>query len=124
MSGMYRSDAHPPRRWMWLPLIVAAGLVVAFLIAGLAYGAAAPASAQYPWAGWWFPGWFFIIPVFFLIFFGLRWFFWGGWGWGWGWYQGNYADSPVETLRQRYARGEITKEQFDQMRRDLEASRA
>jgi putative membrane protein len=28
--------------------------------------------------------------------------------------------SPTEILKQRYARGEITKEQFEQMRRDLE----
>jgi putative membrane protein len=29
--------------------------------------------------------------------------------------------SPLEILKQRYARGEITKEQFEQMRRDVEA---
>lgn len=31
------------------------------------------------------------------------------------------GDSALDILRERYARGEITKEQFDQMRRDLEA---
>lgn len=30
-------------------------------------------------------------------------------------------ESPTEILKKRYARGEITKEQFDQMRRDIEA---
>lgn len=30
------------------------------------------------------------------------------------------SDSAIEILRARYARGEITKEQFDQMRKDLE----
>ncbi|MCL5999597.1 MAG: SHOCT domain-containing protein [Chloroflexi bacterium] len=30
-------------------------------------------------------------------------------------------DSPTEILKQRYARGEITKDQFEQMRRDVEA---
>jgi len=29
--------------------------------------------------------------------------------------------TPLELLRERYARGEITREQYDQMRRDLEA---
>lgn len=77
-----------------------------------------PASATYPWL-WWFPfGWFIFIPVFFLIFFAVRWYFWGGWWWGRGWYYG--YDPALDTLRQRFAKGEITKEQYDQMRRDLE----
>ena len=33
---------------------------------------------------------------------------------------GGREDSSVEILRQRYARGEITRDQFDQMRRDLD----
>ncbi|MCL4532255.1 MAG: SHOCT domain-containing protein [Actinobacteria bacterium] len=33
---------------------------------------------------------------------------------------GARENSGLEILRQRYARGEISKEQFDQMRRDLE----
>ena len=35
--------------------------------------------------------------------------------------RGERGDSAIEILRQRYARGEITKEQFDQMRRDIGA---
>ncbi len=31
------------------------------------------------------------------------------------------AESPLDILNKRYARGEITKEQFDEMRRDLNA---
>lgn len=34
----------------------------------------------------------------------------------------NY-DPAIDTLRQRYARGEISKEQFEQMSRDLEQHR-
>jgi putative membrane protein len=30
-------------------------------------------------------------------------------------------ESPLDILKKRYARGEITKEQFDEMRRDLSA---
>jgi putative membrane protein len=57
----------------------------------------------------------------FLIFGVLRWVFWG-WGWrrwGYGGYGGYYAD-PKQILKRRYARGEITKDQFEQMMRDLE----
>jgi putative membrane protein len=32
---------------------------------------------------------------------------------------GDRGESPLDILRQRYARGEITREEFDQMRRDL-----
>jgi putative membrane protein len=31
------------------------------------------------------------------------------------------AESPLDILKKRYARGEITKDQYDQMRRDLQA---
>jgi putative membrane protein len=74
----------------------------------------------YPSFGWWFffPfGFFFFVIV---VFFVSRLVFWPWWGGGWRrryWY--GYGDAH-EILRQRYARGEITKEQFDQMTRDLE----
>jgi putative membrane protein len=121
MSGTYRTDAHPSRRWLWLPVIVAASLIVVAFASWTYYGAQGPAYANGPWL--WFPfGWFLFIPAFFLIFFSLRWFFWGGWGWGWrgGWYGGGYYDPALQMLRERFAKGEITKEQYDQMLRDLE----
>jgi putative membrane protein len=121
MSGAYPVDAHPPRRWMWLPLVFAAALVAVLVGSWLYFGAPGPAYAG-PWPVWWFPfGWFLFIPVIFLVIFSIRWFFWGGWGWGWGW-RGGYYDPALETLRERFARGEITKDQFEQMRRDLQGS--
>jgi putative membrane protein len=69
---------------------------------------------------------FFFFPfgfIFFLffIFFIVRLVFWGGGWWGRGRYRGYYYwGDAKEVLRQRYARGEITKEQFDQMNRDLD----
>ena len=79
--------------------------------------------------GPYYVGPFFFFPFGFLIiilvaFFALRLVFWG-WGWGWrggygrgGWGYGN----AKEILSRRYARGEITKEQFDQMKKDLDES--
>ncbi len=32
------------------------------------------------------------------------------------------SQTPVEVLKARYARGEITREEYDQVRRDLEGS--
>src|SRR5712664_4630616 len=62
-----------------------------------------------------FFGFFWIFAVFWFI----RWAFWPWRGYGprrsW-----RYGDQAYYTLRERYARGEITKEQFDQMTRDLQ----
>ncbi len=69
-----------------------------------------------------FPFGFFIFVFFlFFLFRGLFW-GWGGWGWrGYSMY-GGYHDGAAEILRRRYASGEITKDQFDQMMRDIEQS--
>lgn len=104
-----------------MPVIVIGVLVTVFLVSAFLWGI--PSGTYYgpPFYGWWygapFFGWFFFIPLVFLLFFGLRWFFWRPWGW-----YGSCSDSAVETLRQRFARGEITKEQFEQMSKDLERS--
>ena len=73
---------------------------------------------------------------------------WGAWGWGmgFGWIfmilfwilvvlgivalakwlfstagSGESGKRPLEILKERYARGDITREQYEQMRRDLES---
>ena len=80
-----------------------------------------PPPAQGYYFGYWpfFPlGMLGFFIVLFLIFGVLRWAFWG-WGWRHGGYGGSYAD-PKQILKRRYARGDITKEQFEQMMRDLD----
>src|SRR3989449_1636727 len=70
-----------------------------------------------------FPFGFFIFVFFlFFLFRGLFW-GWGGWGWR-GYYpmDGRYhygPDDAAHIRRRRYASGGITKEQFDQMIRDI-----
>jgi putative membrane protein len=113
---------------------VIGGLVI-LLLAGLIavpflYGLPARPYAYYPFPFFFFPFGFLIFL--FVIFFAVRALFWGlGWGWGWrggysrGYWRGygHYGDAN-EILRQRYARGEISKDQFDQMTRDLKAQDA
>lgn len=78
----------------------------------------------YPFSYGFFPfGLFFGFFWIFAIFWFVRWLFfpwrWGYsrryWGSGWG-----YGDRAYYILRERYARGEITKDQYDQMIRDLQ----
>ena len=71
-----------------------------------------------------FPFGFFI--VIFVLFAAFRFLFWGsGWGrwrrgWGYGYYGGYGYSDALEILNQRYARGEITKEQYEQMKADIQ----
>jgi uncharacterized membrane protein len=71
----------------------------------------------YPWYPFGF-GWIWIPFTFFFLLFALRWFF---WPWRWGYRRGYLTgDDAYCTLRERFARREITREQFDQMSRDLQ----
>lgn len=68
-------------------------------------------------------GWLGGIFLLFIIFGIARWFFWpwrgGGRSGGEGWYRSE-SKSAESILKERYARGEITREQFEQMMRDLQ----
>jgi len=61
-------------------------------------------------------GWLGAIFLIFIIFWIAKWFF---WPWRGG-YPYRYQHNAESILKERYAKGEITKEQFDQMMRDLE----
>lgn len=61
-------------------------------------------------------GWLGGIFVIFLVFWIARWFLWP-WRRG-GWYEYEHR-SAESILKERYARGEITKGQFEEMMRDL-----
>jgi uncharacterized membrane protein len=104
-------------RWFLVPIIVAVGIVAIIVGFGL-YFASTGVHPEY----YWFPFPLFplaLIPVFVLIFFGFR-FFWGGcWGLGRSTY-GRYYDPAIETLRERFAKGEITRQELDQMTQDLQ----
>lgn len=69
----------------------------------------------FPFPFGWLGGIFLVLIIFWIA----RWFF---WPWGRGWYR--YEHRGAESiLKERYAKGEITKEQFQQMMLDLKDGR-
>jgi len=108
--------------------VVVLVVVAALLLVGVVgWGAMHGFAGVGPWWGWRMMGGYGRVGVWpFMLGGGLFWLLVivGGaaliaWLAGQG--QPQSRDSALEILRQRYARGEITKEQFDQMRRDLGA---
>ncbi|OGA72168.1 MAG: electron transporter RnfE [Betaproteobacteria bacterium RIFCSPLOWO2_12_FULL_65_14] len=71
------------------------------------------------WGGWGMGfGWIFMILFWALVILGIlalaRWLFSPGGS-------GGSGRTPLDILKERYARGEIDREQYEQMRRDLES---
>jgi putative membrane protein len=96
-------------------------VLLAVIVASVAVSAVLFAARPAPVAGTYYP-----FPLFFI--FGIFAFFWIArwlifpWRGGWG-YRGRYwryQDESYNLIRERYAKGEITKEQFEQMIRDLQ----
>ena len=113
-----------PMRWMWAGLGVMFVLIGAAAVIAVLYPSPTGGSPN-PMTGYSYDfGWVWgLVGLFFGLFF-LVWIFgriFGGWGWmryryrRWGYYGDEYS-----ILRERYAKGEITKDQFDQMTRDLQ----
>jgi len=118
-----------PFRWLWIVLGIVVFGILAVIVAstiyfGLSLGHAvffAPHVFAFPFFGF---GFVFFGVIIFALFLGLifRSFRWrrGHYSGRWGYYG---YDSAMDSLRQRYARGEITREQFEQMAGDLEKHR-
>ena len=95
-------------------------LIGVAVVVGELYPSAGAASTSGPMFGF---GW--VWNVFGILF--AIWIFSRIFGWGWrgsrryryrGWYPDD--NNAYQIIRERYAKGEITKEQFDQMMRDLQ----
>ncbi len=101
--------------WSMVELLAVIGVSIALSF----YLAHRPQGAfYYPF---FFPfhfGWLGGIFLAFLIFLVLRWLF---WPWIWNYRaDSRYRDDAQKILRERYVKGEITKEQFEQIMHDLE----
>ena len=119
-TSEYRSW-HPGRFFLWGFIAV---LALIGTVAALGFLFFRPAVATYYPYGYGFFPFGFLFPLFFVFaaFWVIRWVFfpwrsgysrryWGGW---------SHGDPAYYILRERYARGEITKDQYDQMMRDLQ----
>jgi putative membrane protein len=118
------------RRWAIIGISVFAILVAATILSGLFLFPRVTRTPFYYFFPFFPFGFFFFAFLWIFIIFGvLRWFFWWPWGWGyrrrWGYYwgRGYYGDDAYQILRERYAKGEITKDQFEQMSQDLDDQR-
>ena len=113
----------------WAIFALVALVVIGIFVTPFLWGyygmmpAAATTHYPFPFFGWFLFPFGFLIFLF-VIFFAVRWlvFPWRGYYRGGRGNWGNWG-SPEEILRRRYARGDITKDQFDQMMRDLEQHR-
>src|SRR5438094_9045971 len=97
-------------------------LIGVAIVIGLIVRAIVGPSAGFGYFPFFFFPFGFFIFVFFLFFL-FRGLFWGWGGWGWRGYpmygRSGYHDGAAEILRRRYASGELTKDQFDRMLRDI-----
>jgi len=125
---MDNQQLHTHKHFFAWGIVALVSVIAIFATIGLVlfyYPPAAPAGVVYYYPFWGarlFFGLFFVFALFWF----LRWAFWG-WGWrcrraywGGGYGYWRHRDGSYYILRERYARGEITKEQYDQMMRDLD----
>jgi putative membrane protein len=110
--------------YWFLGLLIAVVLVI--FVGSVMFQSFMPGFSGYRYG--FFPFGFFFFPFGFILVILLissvfRWAFWPRW-WGGGYRRGywGYSADAFEILRERYARGEISKEQFDQMMQDLQKS--
>jgi putative membrane protein len=110
-----------PFRWIWISVGI---IFLAFLVTGFVYvvyrGFVLGQSLfVFPFVGFGlFTGLFSLLLILLVVGLVARMIF---RPWRRGWYGPGYRryDPAMQQLRERYARGEITKEQFDQMSNDL-----
>jgi putative membrane protein len=128
-SGVYgpNNDGHFPdaarRTRFWIILVLGIAIVATIFLLFLVFYPAtlgAGSSGPRPYIGYW-GGFFLVFLLVWVSFFIVRVAFWTSRSQA-GYYRrrGRFHDPAVMTARQRYARGEITREQYDQIMTDLD----
>jgi uncharacterized membrane protein len=127
-------ESHDPRRWLYVglaALFVLIGLAIVLDVAASLWRGQLPSwsLSSDPWD--WIIGLIGLLIALWIVVWILRLIFWGIWGSHyegrrWRHYYRHYyargpfdSDPAVEIARERFARGEITQEQLDQMLRQL-----
>ncbi len=121
---MYNQPRRHFGRWIAIGFLAVFAVFAAAMIYWMfAYGPTMMGAGPYPY--FWFPfGWIWVFFLFFLFFGLVRFALWGPRWWGGYYRRWNYGpygreNEAYHILRERYARGEITKDQYDAMMRDL-----
>ncbi len=114
---MNENDYRTRRHFFGWALVAFLGVIAALVALSWVFYQPATTTGRF-----WFPfGGFFVVFWIIGIFWVLRFFL---WPWRWGYYSRRhywrYHDDAYYILRERYAKGEITKELYEQMMRDLE----
>ena len=117
-----------PRGFHWLPIVIGvilaavAALILLVLVYPASFGLALP---SYPYHYGQFGGLFFFFFILIIVFFIVRVAFWSSRASRYGrryrqYPPGGYGPNrPAMVARMRYARGEMTREQYDQIMQDL-----
>lgn len=122
-----------PRRrrtflWVMLGFLVVLAVIVVVVVLSAFTGVFGSSSAPHPLFGFW-GGFLLLFLILWIAFFAVRVVWWTSrargraYGRGPGAGPGMYRDPARMIARQRYARGEISREQYDQIMTDLERRR-